>query len=120
MCSAWRLRSDTDRAIVLASDGFFDWVTNAEAASILCAYLAAGGAPEGVAKRLVDFVLEERVPAAYGIEVNFIPVGERRNFHDDVTVIVGVFDPDDFCDDPIRPASSDPLYWRDYDDDDRR
>ena len=75
-----------DRYLILASDGLWDELTEQEAAEI--AFRAKD--PQEAAKKLVEAALEhaareQRIP---GKDLLDIPLGKRRVFHDDITVVV--------------------------------
>lgn len=81
--------SDNDLFIVLGSDGLFDFFTNDEVIQLVYLYVQQNPCGDP-AKYLVE-QLVLRAAGRYGLSVEAlmsIPVGRRRKYHDDVTVIV--------------------------------
>ncbi|KAJ8754000.1 hypothetical protein K2173_001898 [Erythroxylum novogranatense] len=78
-----------DRFLILSSDGLYQYFTNDEVVSVVDSFLAAF--PEGdPAQYLIEEVLFRAAKKA-GMdfhELLDIPQGERRRYHDDVSVIV--------------------------------
>jgi pyruvate dehydrogenase phosphatase len=78
-----------DKFVVIGSDGLFDFFTNEEVVEFVDSFLIAQ--PTGdPAKYMVEQLLLRAANFA-GIPVDqlkSIPIGRRRKFHDDVTVIV--------------------------------
>lgn len=78
-----------DKFFVIGSDGLFDFFTNEEVVELVDSFLVAQ--PTGdPAKYMVEQLLLRAANFA-GIPVDqlkSIPIGRRRKFHDDVTVIV--------------------------------
>ncbi|XP_023518015.1 probable protein phosphatase 2C 23 [Cucurbita pepo subsp. pepo] len=85
--------SPTDRFLILSSDGLYQYFTNEEAVSQVESFIAAF--PEGdPAQHLIEEVLF-RAAKKYGMdfhELLDIPQGERRKYHDDVSVIIISFE----------------------------
>ncbi|KAL5541853.1 hypothetical protein UlMin_009563 [Ulmus minor] len=81
--------SKSDRFVIVASDGLFDYYSNNEAVEHVRSYILSN--PYGdPAKFLVEEVLN-RAANRFGFtmeEFADIPEGRRRKYHDDVTVIV--------------------------------
>ncbi|XP_044495508.1 probable protein phosphatase 2C 23 [Mangifera indica] len=85
--------SPRDKFLILSSDGLYQYFTNEEAVSEVELFIAAF--PEGdPAQHLIEEVLFRAAKKA-GIdfhELLEIPQGDRRRYHDDVTVIVISFE----------------------------
>ncbi|XP_023543903.1 probable protein phosphatase 2C 23 [Cucurbita pepo subsp. pepo] len=81
--------SPTDRFLILSSDGLYQYFTNEEAVAQVESFIASF--PEGdPAQNLIEEVLF-RAAKKYGMafhELLDIPQGERRKYHDDVSVII--------------------------------
>ncbi|KAI4381314.1 hypothetical protein MLD38_007395 [Melastoma candidum] len=81
--------SENDLFIVLGSDGLFDFFTNEEVVQLVYGFIRTH--PVGdPAKHLIE-QLVQRAARTAGLspeELLSIPVGRRRKYHDDVTVIV--------------------------------
>ncbi|CAK7333859.1 unnamed protein product [Dovyalis caffra] len=81
--------SPKDRFLILSSDGLYQYFTNEEAVLEVASFIAAF--PEGdPAQHLIEEVLFRAAKNA-GIdfhELLEIPQGERRRYHDDVSVII--------------------------------
>lgn len=81
--------SQSDRFVIVASDGLFDFFTNDEAVKLVHSYMLSN--PSGDPSK---FLLEQLVVRAANCagfsmeELMNIPAGRRRKYHDDVTVIV--------------------------------
>lgn len=81
--------TDNDLFIVLGSDGLFDFFTNDEVVRLVHQYVQQN--PFGDPAKFLVEQLVLRVAGRYGLSVEAlmsIPVGRRRKYHDDVTVIV--------------------------------
>ncbi|XP_068667102.1 probable protein phosphatase 2C 40 [Aristolochia californica] len=81
--------SENDLFVVLASDGLFDFFSNDEVMVLVYSFIEDN--PSGdPAKHLVEqLVLRAAENAGFSTEeLMRIPVGRRRKYHDDVTVIV--------------------------------
>ncbi|KAA0032654.1 putative protein phosphatase 2C 4 [Cucumis melo var. makuwa] len=85
--------SPTDRFLILSSDGLYQYFTNEEAVAQVESFIASF--PEGdPAQNLIEEVLF-RAAKKYGMdfhELLDIPQGERRKYHDDVSVIIISFE----------------------------
>lgn len=81
--------SPKDKYLILSSDGLFQYFTNEEAVVEIEGFLASF--PEGdPAQHLIEEVLFRAAKKA-GLdfhELLDIPQGERRRYHDDVSVII--------------------------------
>lgn len=78
-----------DRFAVMGSDGLFDFFSNAEVVDLVERFLCE--TPHGdAAKHLLEqLVIRAADQAGMSVaQLKAIPAGERRNYHDDVTVIV--------------------------------
>ncbi|XP_068661214.1 probable protein phosphatase 2C 40 [Aristolochia californica] len=81
--------SENDPFVVLGSDGLFDFFSNDEVVELVYSFTQAN--PSGdPAKHLVEQLVQRAAEnAGFSIEeLMRIPVGRRRKYHDDVTVIV--------------------------------
>ncbi|GAV69461.1 PP2C domain-containing protein [Cephalotus follicularis] len=81
--------SPRDKFLLLSSDGLFDYFTNEEAVSEVESFIASNPA-EDPAQHLIEQVLSRAAKKA-GMdfyELLDIPQGQRRRYHDDVTVII--------------------------------
>ncbi|CAN6485723.1 unnamed protein product [Victoria cruziana] len=80
-----------DRFLIFASDGLWDHVTNEEAVAIV-----AQNPRDGIAKRLVRAAIQA-AQASTGQTYEFVKKvnrGDRRSYHDDITVVVVYIDQD--------------------------
>ncbi|CAI9118786.1 OLC1v1020396C1 [Oldenlandia corymbosa var. corymbosa] len=81
--------SNSDLFVVLGSDGLFDFFTNEEVVKLVHSYISSypNGDP---AKYLVEQLLIRAANSAgFTIEeLQSIPAGRRRKYHDDITVMV--------------------------------
>ncbi|OWM76302.1 probable protein phosphatase 2C 39 [Punica granatum] len=81
--------SDNDHFIILGSDGLFDFFSNDEVVQLVHFFIQQN--PSGdPAKHLVERLVQRAADSA-GFsteELLTVPVGRRRKYHDDVTVIV--------------------------------
>ncbi|PIN03623.1 Protein phosphatase 2C/pyruvate dehydrogenase (lipoamide) phosphatase [Handroanthus impetiginosus] len=77
------------RFVIFASDGLWDWVTNQEAVNIV-----HKGPREGIARRLAVKAMQnagKKRRKTYA-DLKDLNPGQRRNFHDDITVVVVFMD----------------------------
>ncbi|KAK4790499.1 hypothetical protein SAY86_017803 [Trapa natans] len=81
--------SENDHFFVLGSDGLFDFFTNDEVVQLVHLFIQKN--PSGdPAKHLIEQLVQQAAEnAGFSTEELFtIPLGRRRKYHDDVTVIV--------------------------------
>ncbi|KAJ1391312.1 hypothetical protein SESBI_36703 [Sesbania bispinosa] len=79
-----------DQFLIFASDGLWEHLSNQEAVNIV-----SNNPPNGTARRLVKAALREAAKKSEIrlAELQKIEQGTRRNFHDDITVIVVFLNP---------------------------
>ncbi|XP_047318326.1 probable protein phosphatase 2C 40 [Impatiens glandulifera] len=81
--------SYSDNFVIVGSDGLFDFFSNEEAVELVDSYMEEN--PSGDPSKFLLEKLVERAANSAGFsaeELLSIPAGYRRNYHDDVTVIV--------------------------------
>ncbi|KAI4317595.1 hypothetical protein L6164_025456 [Bauhinia variegata] len=81
--------SNLDQFVIVASDGLFDFFSNDEAVKLVESYILSN--PSGDPAKFLIEKLVARAANRAGFsteELMNIPAGRRRNYHDDVTVIV--------------------------------
>ncbi|CEL99427.1 unnamed protein product [Vitrella brassicaformis CCMP3155] len=83
-------RHHQDEFIVMGSDGVWDFLTDEEGVSIVRESLKSDPSPETAAKAIVHAVLRKAAErAALPLEALLaIELGQRRSYHDDITVCV--------------------------------
>eukprot|EP00667_Euglena_gracilis_P005884 EG_transcript_5926 len=101
-----RVDPQRDRFLVLATDGLYNWMSDTEVVEVVDQYLAQSGDVAGVAQHLINWVLLHKISVSLGLsyqQLQRIPPGQRRMYHDDITVVVVVLDPALL---PLPPPSS--------------
>ncbi|GLT38667.1 hypothetical protein SLA2020_128990 [Shorea laevis] len=86
-----RILQASDKFIIFASDGLWEFLTNQQAVDIVVQYPRAG-----IAKKLAERALREAAKKRWMHFNKFmkVPKGKRREFHDDITVVVIFIDPE--------------------------
>ncbi|XP_004296831.1 PREDICTED: probable protein phosphatase 2C 40 [Fragaria vesca subsp. vesca] len=81
--------SKSDRFVIVASDGLFDFFTNDEAVKLVHSYISSNPSGDPSKFLLEQLVVRAANSAGFSMEeLMNIPAGRRRKYHDDVTVIV--------------------------------
>ncbi|WOH12987.1 hypothetical protein DCAR_0832496 [Daucus carota subsp. sativus] len=81
--------SNSDRFVILGSDGLFDFFTNDEVVKLVHCYILSNPSGDPAKFLLEQLVLRAADCAGFSTEeLMSIPPGRRRKYHDDVTVIV--------------------------------
>ncbi|KAL6185966.1 hypothetical protein ACLB2K_042088 [Fragaria x ananassa] len=81
--------SKSDRFVIVASDGLFDFFTNDEAVKLAHSYILSNPSGDPSKFLLEQLVVRAANSAGFSMEeLMNIPAGRRRKYHDDVTVIV--------------------------------
>ncbi|XP_050373481.1 probable protein phosphatase 2C 40 [Argentina anserina] len=81
--------SKSDRFVIVASDGLFDFFTNEEAVKLVHSYILSNPSGDPSKFLLEQLVVKAANCAGFSMEeLMNIPAGRRRKYHDDVTVIV--------------------------------
>ncbi|KAL6190984.1 hypothetical protein ACLB2K_037378 [Fragaria x ananassa] len=81
--------SKSDRFVIVASDGLFDFFTNDEAVKLVRSYISSNPSGDPSKFLLEQLVVRAANSAGFSMEeLMNIPAGRRRKYHDDVTVIV--------------------------------
>ncbi|PRQ39172.1 putative protein-serine/threonine phosphatase [Rosa chinensis] len=81
--------SKSDRFVIVASDGLFDFFTNDEAVKLVHSYILSNPSGDPSKFLLEQLVVKAANCAGFSMEeLMNIPAGRRRKYHDDVTVIV--------------------------------
>ncbi|KAL1806667.1 hypothetical protein ACET3Z_029735 [Daucus carota] len=81
--------SNSDRFVILGSDGLFDFFTNDEVVKLVDSYILCNPSGDPAKFLLEQLVLRAADCAGFSTEeLMSIPPGRRRKYHDDVTVIV--------------------------------
>ncbi|KAK1351928.1 PPM-type phosphatase domain-containing protein [Heracleum sosnowskyi] len=81
--------SNSDRFVILGSDGLFDFFTNDEVVKLVHSYISRYPYGDPAKFLLEQLVLRAADCAGFSTEeLMSIPPGRRRKYHDDVTVIV--------------------------------
>ncbi|KAL6193774.1 hypothetical protein ACLB2K_034858 [Fragaria x ananassa] len=81
--------SKSDRFVIVASDGLFDFFTNDEALKLVHSYISSNPSGDPSKFLLEQLVVRAANSAGFSMEeLMNIPAGRRRKYHDDVTVIV--------------------------------
>ncbi|XP_042388369.1 probable protein phosphatase 2C 39 isoform X2 [Zingiber officinale] len=81
--------SENDLFVVLGSDGLFDFFTNDEVVQLVHQYMQDNPFDDPAKHLIEQLVLRAAQNSGFSVEeLMNIPVGRRRKYHDDVTVIV--------------------------------
>jgi serine/threonine protein phosphatase PrpC len=81
--------SDDDSFVVLGSDGLFDFFTNDEVVSHVHNFVQENPAGDPAKYMLEQLLLRAAENAGMSVDqLKEIPIGRRRKYHDDVTIIV--------------------------------
>ena len=90
-----RLDPESDKFVLLASDGLYNWMSNQEVVDVVRAYVDRTGNVSGAAQQLIDYVLREKIAVALNMsyeQLRRINPGNRRLYHDDITVVIVAID----------------------------
>ncbi|KAJ7955087.1 Phosphatase 2C family protein [Quillaja saponaria] len=81
--------SQSDRFVIVGSDGLFDFFSNDEAVKLVHSYILSNPTGDPAKFLLEKLVVRAADCAGFSMEeLMNIPAGRRRKYHDDVTVIV--------------------------------
>lgn len=81
--------SESDRFVIVGSDGLFDFFSNDEAVKLVHSYILRNPSGDPAKFLLEQLVVRAADCAGFSMEeLMSIPAGRRRKYHDDVTVIV--------------------------------
>lgn len=87
--------SEEDEFVVIASDGLFDFFSNEEVVELIHRFMSENPNSDPAKYMLDQLLIRAAQNAGFTVEhLKNIPIGRRRKYHDDVTVMVVTLGPE--------------------------